>query len=486
MNDTPHLDLPLLAAAQAQKHVTHNEALALLDALVHLAVKERDRQIPPGDPQEGDRYIVGAGAVGAFAAHDGAIALFDLGAWRFLRPRAGWQAYVAAERCLLVHDGAGWNPAGRHVGRLDELEALGVGTAADEVNRLAAKLNAALFTARGGEEGGTGDLRFVLNKEEAGNVLSQLYQRGYSGRAEVGLVGDDDFCIRVSADGSTWRDALKIDGATGVVTFPAVAGDAGDPAGNLLLNPELAVNQRAFPGGPLAHGVYGFDRWKGGPGGCTVARAADGAITLNGALTQVIEAPGLAGRTVTVSVENPSAPLTVTVEGATASITPGAGRRSATLAVPAASTGHVTLTLAASGATFARPALNRGGAAEPFRRLPAVVDLLTCQRYFAKTFAPATAPAPAAGTAGALTSHAIVPNVIAPVLWRFPVAMRILPLLTFFNPIGGNAQWSSGGVVASVVAGSATTESVRIGHSAPATIAAGTTTLIHAVADAEL
>ncbi len=41
MTDTPHLALPLLAAAQAQKHVTHNEALAMIDALVHLAVKER-------------------------------------------------------------------------------------------------------------------------------------------------------------------------------------------------------------------------------------------------------------------------------------------------------------------------------------------------------------------------------------------------------------------------------------------------------------
>ncbi|NNC01095.1 DUF2793 domain-containing protein, partial [Corallococcus exiguus] len=30
MSSTTHLNLPLLAAAQAQKHVTHNEALALL------------------------------------------------------------------------------------------------------------------------------------------------------------------------------------------------------------------------------------------------------------------------------------------------------------------------------------------------------------------------------------------------------------------------------------------------------------------------
>ena len=38
MSETVNLELPLIAAAQAQKHVTHNEALAIADALIHLAV----------------------------------------------------------------------------------------------------------------------------------------------------------------------------------------------------------------------------------------------------------------------------------------------------------------------------------------------------------------------------------------------------------------------------------------------------------------
>jgi hypothetical protein len=79
MTNTPHLDLPLLAAAQAQKHVTHNEALAALDALVQLAVKERGRTQAPGAPTDGDRYLVGSGASGGFTSHDGKIALFDAG-----------------------------------------------------------------------------------------------------------------------------------------------------------------------------------------------------------------------------------------------------------------------------------------------------------------------------------------------------------------------------------------------------------------------
>src|SRR4051794_16023812 len=99
MTSTPHLALPLLAAAQAQKHVTHNEALASLDALVQLAVKERNRTGLPASPAEGDRFLVGAGATGAFANQEGNIALFDLGAWRFFTPRPGWLAYVGPRTC---------------------------------------------------------------------------------------------------------------------------------------------------------------------------------------------------------------------------------------------------------------------------------------------------------------------------------------------------------------------------------------------------
>ena len=56
MSDTLNLALPYLAASQAQKHVTHNEALTLLDGLVQLSVKSRVVAAPPGSPIDGDRY----------------------------------------------------------------------------------------------------------------------------------------------------------------------------------------------------------------------------------------------------------------------------------------------------------------------------------------------------------------------------------------------------------------------------------------------
>ncbi|MEO5615815.1 MAG: DUF2793 domain-containing protein, partial [Cypionkella sp.] len=49
------LSLPLIQPAQAQKHVTHNEAVRLLDLMVQLSVKARALAAPPVSPVLGDR-----------------------------------------------------------------------------------------------------------------------------------------------------------------------------------------------------------------------------------------------------------------------------------------------------------------------------------------------------------------------------------------------------------------------------------------------
>jgi len=57
--------LPLLDAGQAQKEITHNEAIDRVDALLHLAVASMDLTDPPLLPPLGAAWIIGAGAVGA-------------------------------------------------------------------------------------------------------------------------------------------------------------------------------------------------------------------------------------------------------------------------------------------------------------------------------------------------------------------------------------------------------------------------------------
>ena len=108
MTDTPRLKLPAIEAAQAQKHVTHNEALALLDAFVQLVVESRNMAAPPGSPAEGDTYIVAASATGAWSGWDLMLAVYSGGAWIKLVPPAGAKAFVKDERATVTYSDGVW------------------------------------------------------------------------------------------------------------------------------------------------------------------------------------------------------------------------------------------------------------------------------------------------------------------------------------------------------------------------------------------
>jgi len=211
---TARSGLPLLAAAQAQKHVTHNEALIALDAIQSTRILDRDLTAPPASPADGDTYLVKATATGAWAGEDGRLAYALDGAWNFFSPFAGLIAYAADENALLLYDGGTWVGVASALD-FDSLSKLGINTTADATNKLAVKSSALLF-----DNVGSG-VQAKLNKNAAGDTASLLYQTGYSGRAEFGLCGDDNFHIKVSPDGSAWSDALVIDGTSGAATFAA-------------------------------------------------------------------------------------------------------------------------------------------------------------------------------------------------------------------------------------------------------------------------
>ncbi|SNT76786.1 DUF2793 domain-containing protein [Paracoccus seriniphilus] len=217
-DSTTHLLLPYILAAQAQKHVTHNEALRILDGLVQLSVLDRNLTAPPASPADGDRYIVGSGATGDWAGWDLNLALWTDGAWLRLPPRTGWRAWVEDEGLLLAYDGAGW--VGTAPAVLQNLALLGLGTTADASNPFSARLNAALWTAKTVAEGGTGDLFYAMNKEASGDDLGLTLQTGFVTKALLGLFGSDRFRLAVSDDGSTFFDALTVDNACGIVDQP--------------------------------------------------------------------------------------------------------------------------------------------------------------------------------------------------------------------------------------------------------------------------
>lgn len=221
MQATLHLALPYIMPAQAQKHVTYNEALDLIDALAQLAVVTRGLSDPPATLDEGARYLVAQGASGAWEGYDQALAVWRDGGWRLSAAQVGWLAVVLDAGALLVWTGTAWADAVSAPALLENPEGLGVSAAPDAENPFAAKLNKALWTARTSGEGGTGDLRYTVNKQGVANVLCLLMQSNWSGRAEIGLSGNHDLSIRVSLDGSDWIDAVTIDHESGRAAFPA-------------------------------------------------------------------------------------------------------------------------------------------------------------------------------------------------------------------------------------------------------------------------
>lgn len=108
--NTARLALPFIMAAQAQKHITHNEALRLLDGIVQLSVLDKDLTTPPGSPIEGAAYIVPAGATGVWAGWSGDVAYRTDGSWFRLVAGEGWRAYVADEGAVYLRTATAWVP----------------------------------------------------------------------------------------------------------------------------------------------------------------------------------------------------------------------------------------------------------------------------------------------------------------------------------------------------------------------------------------
>lgn len=105
---TDRLALPLLAAAQAQKEITHNEALTLLDAAVQPVVATIAPASVPASPSPGQCWIVGTGAAGAWAGHDGALATWTAGGWRFVAPFEGMQVWSIGDSATARREGSSW------------------------------------------------------------------------------------------------------------------------------------------------------------------------------------------------------------------------------------------------------------------------------------------------------------------------------------------------------------------------------------------
>ncbi|KPD10791.1 DUF2793 domain-containing protein [Phaeobacter sp. 11ANDIMAR09] len=227
MSETsPILALPYLLAAQAQKHVTHNEALQLLDALVQLRVSGFEAETPPLSPSPGAAYALGALPTGAWAGQAGQLAIWQGEGWLFIAPQTGWRAWGLAEQELRVWQGSTWQqiPA-----ETQNLAQVGINTSADASNRLAIAAEASLFSHAGAGH------QLKLNKAAPAQTAAALFQSNWSGRAEIGLLGNDDLAFKLSGDGSSWSTGLALSasghagfGTTSPTAHVEIAGTGSD------------------------------------------------------------------------------------------------------------------------------------------------------------------------------------------------------------------------------------------------------------------
>ena len=249
MENTTNLKLPLLIPNQSQKEITHNEALIIIDNILQNGVIDKDLTTPPTEPNNNDIYIVGNNATGDWENKDKQIAFYDNG-WRFIEPREGFIFWVNDEDKLYTYNSTNWTEtvAGsgggsgdiselndltdvsitsasnfdvlQHNGTsftntksLQQLSMVGINTEADTTNKLSLKSDAVLFDKE------TSDIQIKVNKATSTDTASYLFQTGYSGRAEFGLTGSDDFTLKVSNDGTSWNESFKVDNANGNIDF---------------------------------------------------------------------------------------------------------------------------------------------------------------------------------------------------------------------------------------------------------------------------
>ncbi|MBR9843625.1 MAG: DUF2793 domain-containing protein, partial [Rhodobacteraceae bacterium] len=176
--NSPILGLPYMQPSQAQKHVTHNEALQTLDMVTQLVVEAFDADTPPTVAEEGAVYALSSAPSGAWAGHGNELAIWRATAWSFVTPAPGWRAWGKAAGDFRVWDGSAWIPV---EAKTQNLDGLGIQTNSDAYNRLAVRAPSTLLTHEGAGH------QLKINKASEADTASLLFQSNWTGYAEMGL-----------------------------------------------------------------------------------------------------------------------------------------------------------------------------------------------------------------------------------------------------------------------------------------------------------
>ncbi|HEY7998316.1 MAG TPA: DUF2793 domain-containing protein [Pseudolabrys sp.] len=184
MTDTVNLGLPCIEGSQAQKHVTHNEALTLLDTFVQLTVQSRSLTAPPGSPASGAAFIPASGASGAWSGWDGAIAVYN-DAWSRIVPVSGFKTWVRDERLTVTYEDGTWRDG------------------------IALTANGGRLTLRAKEEEVTLSGAFT-ETVDATFIPNRAVVIGLASRTTLAVTGASSYAVGISGEAAKFGDLLGI------------------------------------------------------------------------------------------------------------------------------------------------------------------------------------------------------------------------------------------------------------------------------------
>jgi hypothetical protein len=248
---TTRLQMPFLQSGQAQKHVTVNESLLRLDALVQLAAKSATTTAQPASPSDGDIYILPSGKTGADwgAMANGALAYYRDGAWESLSPREGYVAHVADADQIVIYSGTAWQPL---LAALGGWRVLAQSSVAVTLTGSTAETALATIVVPGGAMGANGRLRVsalwsITNnannktlRARLGGLAGVAFQSvaltaSASFRSQCEIANRNNQAIQVGANASLGGGGWS---ATGAAVTTATVNTA--TAANLVLSGQLA------------------------------------------------------------------------------------------------------------------------------------------------------------------------------------------------------------------------------------------------------
>lgn len=235
---TSRFGMGYILASQAQKHVTHNEALRMLDGIVQASVLDSTRTAPPASPSAGDCHIVASSATGAWEGWDGDLAFYVDGAWYRLDAVEGARVWDQNVSQLVVRVGASWVSLAVAMGFLAQ----------------AAQVSIAVGANSGAT--GVGVLEETLSGLSGATVDSaiQIPDRsiclGVSTRTVTSITGATSYDCGVSGQAS------KFGGALGVAAGATNKGVIGPEAFYSDTPVRLTANGGSFTGGSVRLAIH--------------------------------------------------------------------------------------------------------------------------------------------------------------------------------------------------------------------------------------